>query len=110
MTNPITLHPVHDTVEGMEFTGTSQSAWNIAQWLQESTKGKRAEHHLTLSYSESIYGPSEFSFRIAEDSYELSFGDWVIKDGDLFSVVRRQDLPYRYVTAIEKIKIEAGLS
>lgn len=110
MNTPITLYPVHNTVEAMQFTGTGESAWAIAKWLQESTKGKRAEPHLTLSYTESLYGPSEFSFSTGTDTYELSYRDWVIKDGDLFSVVRGQDLPYRYVNGIDKIKLEAGMS
>jgi hypothetical protein len=106
MTNPITLHPVHDTVEGMQFTD-SVSAWEIAKWLQDSLKD--AHHRLSLHYGEDLYGPSEFTFSTGDDSYELRLGDWVIRDGGLFAVVRRADLPYRYVNGIEKIKLEAGM-
>ncbi len=106
MTTPITVMPRHDSVEAMEFTGSIDRARDIAKWVQAEA-GQRCDVQLT--YSSSLLEPSRLELRLGDDEYELNPGDWVIRDGSLFSVVRRQDFPLRYVTAIEKIMIEAGL-
>lgn len=107
MTVPLTLHPRQDTVEGMQFTGGIESANDLAKWLGVF---KDQPPRIYMTYTSSINELPRLELGVGEDEYELSPGDWVIKDGELFSVVRRRDLPFRYVTGIEKVLIEAGMN
>lgn len=110
MTNPITVHPRQNTVEAMQFDGSHDSATDLANWLYASTKDTPTGRRLAMNYACGLGEVTEFNVFINEDTYELAPGDWIIKDGGLFSMVRRQDFPFRYVDGIEKIKIEAGMS
>jgi hypothetical protein len=106
MSNPITLHPRNNTVEGMRFTGDIDNARDIARWIVENSN-RRPD--LRVAYSRSLYEPSYLELVIGEESYQLTSGDWIIRDGDLFSAVPHRERARRYVTPIEKIKLEAGL-
>lgn len=109
MTNPITVKHRTDDAEAMEFTGSHDSAWDLAKWLQESTKGTYAGNRLAMNYASGLGEVPEFNFYLGDDGYEMHPGDWLVRDGNLFSMVRRADFPLRYVSAIEKIKLEAGM-
>lgn len=110
MTVPITLIPRNDSVEGMQFDGSHTSASDIAAWLHKETKDKPAGRRLAMNFTSGLNTANEFNVYVGGDSYELLAGDWIIKDGNLFSKVRREDFPFRYVTAIEKILLEAGMN
>lgn len=107
MSTPITVKHRTDDAEAMQFEGGIDSARDLAKWIGGSGS-QRADVHLCF-YS-SLYEPSRLELRISEDEYVLGIADWIVRENGLFFVVRREDFPLRYVTAIEKIMIEAGLS
>ena len=99
MIQPIIVNPRNDAVEAVPFTGGAQAAWDIAEWLQQAVVGTAAEGTLSMNYSEIYNGPSNFSFYLAGASHEVEYGDYIIKEGDLFSVCRGEDFGLRYIPA-----------
>ena len=99
MIQPIIVEPRNDSVEAVQFLGGAQAAWDIAAWLQQAIVGTPDEGTLSMNYTEIYNGPSNFSFYVGGSSHEIEYGDYIIKDGQLFSVCKRQDFGLRYVQA-----------
>lgn len=110
MNAPITVHPLMEEAEAFLFTGGSDCAHAIALWMQSHMEHDLRTRMFRLEYTASLHSESTFSFRYNDDSYELAPGDWVIREGRLFSICRRADFPYRFATPVQKILAEAGLS
>ncbi len=113
MSTPITVKHRTDDAEAMKFEGEpSTPPRDLAKWIQASSEGQRAEVRLGYELRLAVRAGEARSSTCtsARTSYELDVADWIVKENGLFSAVRREDFPLRYVTAIEKIMIEAGLS
>jgi hypothetical protein len=109
MPAPITVMPRQDRVEALQFTGGPQSAWDLGHWIQSHAPDTSASRNVWIEYRQELNAPSMFRLAIGDDSYEMRRGDWIVKDGNLFSMVRSADFSLRYVTPIDKIKLEAGM-
>lgn len=95
MAAPIIVRPRQHNVEAFQFTD-AQSAHDIASWMMKAADGRPDGSRVSAVFESRLNARSRFSFSIGEESYELYPGDWVIKDGDLFSVCRRADFSYLY--------------
>lgn len=93
----INASPIHSIVEATQFTATPESAQEVMAVLRA---GAAASNNvgLQMSYSEAVGQPVGLYIYIDGIGYNLGNGDWLIKDGDLFSVCPDANFPQRYAT------------
>jgi hypothetical protein len=97
MSTTVNASPIHSIVEATQYKATPESAWEIMAILRA---GAAAANNSTiqLSYSENPGQPSGLYLYIDGNGYNLTDGDWLIKDDLLFSVCPAQNFAARYAT------------
>lgn len=84
MTTPILVTSKQDSFEAQMFDGTPQSAWDIMAVLRNDPNAQMRS--LALSYTENAGMPPELYFYLDGTANRVAPGDWLIKDGSMFSV------------------------
>jgi hypothetical protein len=110
MTNPVVLKHRHDSVEAMQFTGDYDNGHALYDWLVASCRTTLHRTNLKVEMGSGINRPTYLTFRTLRQrtSSTLEVGDWLVREGDEFYVIPADS--QRLVTAIEKIKLEAGMN
>lgn len=94
MTAPIIVSPKNESVEALMYDGTAQSAWDIMAVLRSNPYAQLRS--LSMSYLENAGMPPEFYFYLDGVAHNIAPGDWLIKDGDMFSSCRAAEFGDRF--------------
>lgn len=97
MTTTVNASPIHSIVEATQFVGTPESAFEIMDILRRGFAAVN-NYSLSFSYSENAGQEPGLFVYLDGNGQTVATGDWIIKDGDLFSVCHSANFPLRYAT------------
>lgn len=101
----IRIKPRHDTLEACRFDGARTDPPEITEWFKARLpRHRKPGFHASLSSGLNL--PTILTLGSYSTEFVLYVGDWLVWDGNRFSVCPADEFNGSYVTPMEKVILE----